>query len=817
MTLVALASEIELESSEMAQADSFVCSCGHSLLRPFPPLTTNARPSVTLPVFPPIVLLAPKPKLVLSKPAQAVASNQKIPITAPALLQTKPKQVKQTKKTEKKKASDAGWKTVGKPSKKIETKSMTTKSMTPAPKSVGKKIVVEQEVLPVGWVDEKAEKKRLKRQRRIEAEINRRIDEKRLLKTKQAVPKQAVPQKKAVVSIAKKSKQTIMGSFKSFPNDLIVYILRMLDVSEIISCGLVSKGFNRASRMSSLWRDLHSQSFANSLVPRGALDFHHHYMLRRQGIVSELVCFHTRLSLQDDSNLILGYGIQFTRNPRTGELDYLNVARELISNVAFDKLKVRVGAHGEEIQGFLPLYLTLQHSQRTAWPESLKRVAKLCCPNLVLEEALIKIITVALNTQTVLLADKGVVAADSAFKTYSQLHRLMLALANELPMFKSICERRVSDFLSNNHKSSVPSLGEFIPLLLVTSNVSWKRVCGPLVKEVLARNVLWAGRNGGASLASASSSMGTMERINGFWEATKVSNRLLLLSNLFLTISSSEASSWSDTARVLDRFYGNPTATQLQLLRRKTALVLSDKCSYRQFFPILLGQSFGPSQVESLLKEACKMSRRAGYTSSSTNFSRVMKSGVSKILRKGESYTTANDVNDILLTLGWQCPRGTIFLDASLICFDNSLNFIQGSQIDYDNPVNPILGESVMHSGDQIRGTQGEHNILISLRKIPLLVDSFYLILSAWTQDLSVISQPFVKLVDTKAPELDLCRYQIESAGNAQCVVMARVKRAMQGGWKVEALGVTSPGTVRSYKPILNTISNINRVAMARV
>ena len=164
-----------------------------------------------------------------------------------------------------------------------------------------------------------------------------------------------------------------------------------------------------------------------------------------------------------------------------------------------------------------------------------------------------------------------------------------------------------------------------------------------------------------------------------------------------------------------------------------------------------------------------------------------------------------------MLSLGWHFPGATIFLDASLLCFNVSDSYINGSQIDFQSPVNGILGEAAMHSGDQIRGKQGEHNIMISLSKMPKVVQSIVLVLSAWTDDLSAISNPFVKLVDTKVPDVPLCEYSLESAGSSQAVIMARITRSVGGGWKVEPIGVTSRGTCRSYAPILETLSNIAR------
>ncbi len=112
-------------------------------------------------------------------------------------------------------------------------------------------------------------------------------------------------------------------------------------------------------------------------------------------------------------------------------------------------------------------------------------------------------------------------------------------------------------------------------------------------------------------------------------------------------------------------------------------------------------------QVERLLKDAVRDSVAKGYHSKHTNFSAVHSSGTSKILRKGESYTTGKDVSDVMLSLGWHFKGHVQFLDASLLCFNVSDTFIPGSEIDFNRPVNKLLGEAVLHSGDQIKDKTG--------------------------------------------------------------------------------------------------------------
>ena len=79
----------------------------------------------------------------------------------------------------------------------------------------------------------------------------------------------------------------------------------------------------------------------------------------------------------------------------------------------------------------------------------------------------------------------------------------------------------------------------------------------------------------------------------------------------------------------------------------------------------------------------------------------------------------------------------------------------------------------------------------------------------------SAILNPFVKLVDTKCPDTDLCSFSLERAGSSQAVIMCSVARSLSG-WKVVPHGVTSRGTARSYDPMIETIQNMSRRAAAK-
>jgi hypothetical protein len=142
----------------------------------------------------------------------------------------------------------------------------------------------------------------------------------------------------------------------------------------------------------------------------------------------------------------------------------------------------RVGPQGEQLQEFLPLYLSADHFERAR--PLLKKVVNRMYPQSAFDEGCISLVCAALNTLTVLLADKGVAACFGSVAAYTQLHRLFIALCTEVRGVQELVDERVARFVAGHRsKRDVSSLGDFIPLLLVSRSAGWPAVRGPLVTE----------------------------------------------------------------------------------------------------------------------------------------------------------------------------------------------------------------------------------------------------------------------------------------------------------------------------------------------
>jgi hypothetical protein len=73
----------------------------------------------------------------------------------------------------------------------------------------------------------------------------------------------------------------------------------------------------------------------------------------KQLLAEELVCFHTRIRLQEST---LGIGVTINRLPRTGEIRMITPTIDLVSLKGFIKHKVRHSLSNEKFTHWLPLY-----------------------------------------------------------------------------------------------------------------------------------------------------------------------------------------------------------------------------------------------------------------------------------------------------------------------------------------------------------------------------------------------------------------------------------------------------------------------------
>ena len=84
-------------------------------------------------------------------------------------------------------------------------------------------------------------------------------------------------------------------------------------------------------------------------------------MLQATTAVEDLQCFFTKVPFTDE---ILGLPLTYTRNPKTRQVEYIMAGLDLVSQDAVQDLGVTKTLDGDEIQAWLPLYLSHDHWER---------------------------------------------------------------------------------------------------------------------------------------------------------------------------------------------------------------------------------------------------------------------------------------------------------------------------------------------------------------------------------------------------------------------------------------------------------------------
>ena len=510
-------------------------------------------------------------------------------------------------------------------------------------------------------------------------------------------------------------------------------------------------------------------------------------------------------------------------------MDCIYSTLDTLSYSAFSEDGVRTSVWGEAFTHFLPLYLTRDHF-KAARPILHQTIAALCAnaprwrfaQGRFVPEMALDVLPKLLCTLVVLLVDRGVAASDVFINGFTQVYRLLLALAHEHPMLRAQVTKRVQEFIgkeSKRGKASEPSLGDLVPLLAICNSLRWSDLAWPLLEEMMDRSVLWACREH-PELATPHT-LGVDDLVQRCWEAQRVSNRLLMFSVGFL----------SRLAKVspaqLDDFNGNPTPWLRHSMRQHIAKVMAAN-SWPDFYALINVPLPSKAYMHAWFIRAVGRSEQKGYHKKGMDFSRVQRSGVSAIMRKGESVTASPTMKAVRFEEVWRwAGEDTLYLDASALVY--SFDGKPLAYVDYHNQrsatglvsggVHTAYGEggrgvALRHSGDQIDAEkrEGTHRVDIDLRALSDQVGAIYLTLSAWdTARLSDIIRPEVRCFDpADRSGVPLARYELDGrpTGEQTAVVMAKIWRTAPGHtWKVTALGELGPGRAGDYTPIHRTIA----------
>jgi stress response protein SCP2 len=638
-----------------------------------------------------------------------------------------------------------------------------------------------------------------------------------------------------------------MSVFRLLNRDTSAILLSFLQPNDVLALGSCCRGTASLCDDWLVWRELFGRTYPRSaLAPIGPnSSWKTAFMLERNGLAQTLTCF---CSFSTHADSVLGFPISFTTNPKTGCLDYVTSTFDILSFESFKEGNVRKTVWGERFTDFLPIYIDEDHFSRglpqllrvsrkivqagaglvgrpkdnnnrsahQATSSSSSRESTSCWVPRNEPEMVLLLLTKMMNTQVVLLCDKGIAASEVALMGYCQLHRLLLAVVDRFPQLRLLIRSRLDNFARNPEsrvKACTPSLGELLALLSVSDTYSWQQLSLAYIKESFDRSVLWACSKD-PSLAVVTS--GDDSRLSKYLITQRVSLRLTLFHAVFLDLLVQGGGSQlklDDCADRYDTFQGRPPLCLRREWQKRVGEILNFD-SWPQFFSISGIPLPSKSFLLSTLEQAVGNSLRKGYHSKTTVFRNVMRSGVSRILLKGETYSAAPNLKKIRLVESWRFDGEPIYLDASCLCygFDGEHLFT----VDYENQRcysvaegrSPIL--SIQHSGDVIdeaTGT-GRHTLEIDLPHIADDLATLFFTVSAWTTTLAEVHQPAAHLHDVVS-DTEMCRYKLEEqdTGDKTAVIMCKLHRpSCHGRWQLTSIGHVGYGRAGNYSPLAKDI-----------
>mmetsp|Transcript_31352 Transcript_31352/g.47617 ORF Transcript_31352/g.47617 Transcript_31352/m.47617 type:complete len:794 (-) Transcript_31352:112-2493(-) len=689
----------------------------------------------------------------------------------------------------------------------------------------------------------KRAKNRAKKETEVTAPKNRELDVKPAIDiTTKVDDSGSTKENPGVMALQPQTAENSECYLLNLPYDILTGgILSFLSPRDMETFGCCNKYAKDIAEDGFLWRSVFQTRFPLSqLSPNSMKEWKLAYKLMRANIVERLRCIHTKKNFFED---VLGSGIDFTINPKTNRVDYISMSQDLLSATAFTQGKIRTDAFGNKFKLFLPLFFSAEHFQRSL-PQVRKTIVRLCPernstrfdPSMVLD-----VMPKIINTFIVLVADEGISASRKSFLGFTRVHRLFLALAHQYPTIKVEALRRLKLFVAseeNRVKSACPSLGNLLPLLSVVdqSDFDWSNIRPAYLGESFDRSVLWVCK-AHPKLEKTHSSTGEVEckqtaeeRVTLTLEAMKVNLRLLMFHVYFMKACC--RNSTTDRAILYDRFFGQPdpedispngtddsgskdhdgvdTSPPLSYthFQRHVTYILSVNTWQRFFKFIGVRCPSTKGDLARILRNAVKNSRCKGYHKAGMDFSRVHANGTSKILAKGQQYSTSSDLRQVMFNDRWGFHGNTVYLDASCLLYRGRKLI---DTVEYINTRGPADSDAVQHSGDVMHASGGTHTIHLDLQSLDAGITSCVFVISAWADaKLSDIVSPSISFTDEEADGEPLCTYNLDAhdkISHLTSVIMCKLYRKKAGGgWHVLAIGDAYRGAADNYGPIYSAV-----------
>lgn len=611
-------------------------------------------------------------------------------------------------------------------------------------------------------------------------------------------------------------------------------VLPFLTISELSTFRQCNKQSKSLSDRIHHWQNRFKIDFpSHGLEFQSDQDYKLAYKVHKNEALENNRCSQSKKTFFED---IIGIGLNYTVNPKTKKVDYIDAGQDLISVSIFKEGK-KSDAFGNKFKLFLPLYFSNDHFGR-ALPLIMSTIMKLCPeessfvfdPKMILD-VLPKII----NTFAVLVSDEGVAASNKSFIGLLRIYRLFLALTDKYPIIRKEAILRIQKFKLFCSKETCPSLGNFLPLLMIIDQdgFDWTQLRSSYISESLTRSVLWICRKYPQLERSIDSTPDCVdERLELSLEAAQVGMRLNMLQVHFTSFLSQGSnvlralrvdnylfSKESDSADTEEKESPNSAAPEEHEADIKSStlscsselkfvtfrnIVNEILCvnSWSKYFEYMRAPCPSKRKMSAILRHAVHESARKKYHTPGMDFSKVHASGTSSILFKGQQYNTKAGLQRVIFQDDWTFDGHVKYLDATCLVYkEKKLVEI----IDYSRRIGKK--RAIVHSGDVIAENSGSHTIEINLSRLD--GDTCIFVLSAWAQatlfDIKSASISFNDADADGSTNAALCSYNLDAhdkIAHLKSIIMCKLYKTAKGNWHVLAIGDSHRGSVDNYAPI---------------
>jgi ubiquitin-protein ligase len=253
----------------------------------------------------------------------------------------------------------------------------------------------------------------------------------------------------------------------------------------------------------------------------------------------EFICFYTKQSFE---NTILGYGINVLFHRGSDTIKSIKPVLDLLSIDAYNENNIRISVWNEEFRFWLPININSKHVNNAkniietnisniyfSRYNDIEYKNKILKENNFKPKFLLDILCKLMSSMIVDMFKEDIFISTKALNGFCEFHHLLIKFILWYPEIIDIANEKIYNFINTEgftRKNKIPSLGDFLILLLVTNKYEWNDIKEKYKKESIDRNVMWVLKD--------INDLNEIKDANEIFEIVKIGKRLFLFTIYFI-------------------------------------------------------------------------------------------------------------------------------------------------------------------------------------------------------------------------------------------------------------------------------------------